>query len=51
MKYSYEYKKQYINLYRQVKWPEIPAGVNQEGFHKKIRELVRIEEAQGSEAL
>ena len=28
MKYSYEYKKQCVELYRQGKWPETPEGVS-----------------------
>ena len=51
MKYSYEYKKKCVELYQQGKWPEPPEGVHQEQFHKKIREWVRIERAQGLDAL
>ena len=29
MKYSYEYKKQCVELYRQGKWPETPVGEKQ----------------------
>ena len=36
MKYSYEYKKQCVGLYRQGKWPETPVGVKQKNFHKTI---------------
>ena len=28
MRYSYEYKKKCVELYRQVKWPETPDEVN-----------------------
>ena len=51
MKYSYEYKKQCVELYRQGKWSKTPEGLNQKRFREKIREWVRIEEAQGPEAL
>ena len=51
MKYSYEYKRECIELYRQGKWPETPQGLNQEGFRKAIRYWARIEDAQGPEAL
>ena len=51
MKYRYEYKKKCVELYQQGKWPEPPEGVHQEQFHKKIREWVRIERAQGLDAL
>ena len=33
MKYSYEYKKKCVELYRQGKWPETPEGVNEKRFH------------------
>ena len=36
MKYSYEYKKQCVELYRQGKRPETPVGVKQKNFHKTI---------------
>ena len=51
MKYSYEYKKQCVELYRQGKWPETPVGVKQTNFHKMIRKWARIEKACGPEAL
>ena len=51
MKYSYEYKKQCVELYRQGKWPETPVGVKQKNFHKTIRKWARMEEACGPEVL
>ena len=51
MKYSYEYKKQCMELYRQGKWPETPAGVKQKNFHETIRKWARMEEACGPEVL
>lgn len=51
MKYSYEYKMECVDLYRQGKWPKAPDGLDQKSFRNKIREWVRIEEAQGPEAL
>lgn len=51
MKYSYEYKKKCIELYRQGKWPETPEGINEEWFRKGIRRWVRLEESCGSEVL
>ena len=51
MKYSYEYKKKCVELYRQGKWPKTPDRLNQKRFRDKIREWARIEEAQGPEAL
>ena len=52
MRYTYEYKLECIELYRQGKWPETPEGIKStEGFHKKIRSWVRIEENCGPDAL
>ena len=51
MKYSYEYKKQCVMLYRQGKWPEIPKDIRTKTFRNMIRTWVRIEDAQGPEAL
>ena len=51
MKYSYEYKRTCVDLYREGKWPETPAGINEKRFHKTIREWVRIEDACGPEVL
>ena len=51
MKYSYEYKKQCVELYRQGRWPETPDGVKEKRFHDTVRIWVRIEDACGPEAL
>ena len=51
MKYSWEYKLECIELYRQGKWPETPEGVTKLRFHRTIRDWVRTEESCGSEAL
>ena len=51
MKYSYEYKKQCVELYRQGKWAETPNGISEREFHHAIREWFRVEEACRSEAL
>lgn len=51
MKYSYEYKRKCVELYRQGKWPETPEGAKMERFHNTIRIWVRIEDACGPEAL
>lgn len=49
MKYSYEYKKKCVELYREGKWAEAPEGVSKKRFHDNIREWVRVEEAKGPE--
>ena len=51
MRYSYDYKRTAVELYRQGKWPDTPEGVKEYSFHNKIREWVRIEEKSGPEAL
>ena len=52
MRYSYEYKRKCVELYREGKWPETPDGIKDlEHFHGKIREWVRMEDANGPEVL
>ena len=51
MKYSYEYKLMCVDLYRQGKWPDTPAGIKEKTFHDKIRVWVRQEEACGTDSL
>ncbi|MBC8535039.1 transposase, partial [Yeguia hominis] len=51
MRYSYEYKKKCVELYRQGKWPETPDGVKEKRFHDTVRIWVRTEDACGPEAL
>lgn len=51
MKYSYEYKRNCVELYRQGKWAETPEGAKVKRFHNTIRTWVRIEDACGPEAL
>lgn len=51
MKYSYEYKKKCVELYRQGKWPETPAGVSMSRFHHAVVEWTRLEKACGAEVL
>lgn len=51
MKYSYEYKRMCVELYRQGKWEETPEGIQKENFRKMIRGWTRIENSCGPEAL
>ena len=52
MRYSYEYKRKCVEMYRKGLWPETPTEINNEkDFRKMIRSWVRIEEHCGSEAL
>ena len=43
MKYSYEYKKHCVELYRQEKWAETPEGVSTDRFHHAVVEWNRLE--------
>ena len=51
MRYSYEFKLECIELYRQGVWPETPEGVTAKRFKNQIREWDRIAIAQGEETL
>lgn len=51
MKYSYEYKRMCVELYRHGKWAETPEGIQKESFRKTIREWARTENSCGAEAL
>ena len=51
MKYSYEYKRMCVELYRQGKWPETPEGTAEQTFRSNIRRWVRMEDSCGQEAL
>ena len=50
-KYSYKFKRQCVELYRQGKWPETPKDITGKNFHNTIRVWVRIEDKCGPEAL
>lgn len=51
MRYSYDYKRKAVELYRQGQWPDTPEDINTEDFHETIRRWARIEESCGPEAL
>ena len=51
MRYSYEYKKECIELYRQGEWAATPKGVKEHNFRNTIRKWVRLEEMHGPEIL
>ena len=52
MRYSYEYKRKCVEMYREGRWPETPAGIKDpRHFHDMIRKWVREEEANGPEIL
>ena len=51
MRYSFEFKLECIDKYRNGLWPNTPEGIKQKQFHDTIREWVRIEDALGVDAL
>lgn len=51
MRYSYNYKRKAVELYRQGLWPDTPDGISTKNFHNTIRGWVRIEESCGPDAL
>ena len=52
MRYSYEYKRKCVELYREGRWPETPNEIkNLENFRHMIRLWVRMEEANGPDVL
>lgn len=52
MRYSYEYKRKCVELYRQGQWPETPIGIKEpKNFHDMVRRWVRMEDANGPEVL
>ena len=52
MKYSYEFKRKCVQMYREGIWPETPEGFSDpKDFHKMIRDWRKIEDLNGPEAL
>ena len=52
MRYSYEYKRRCVEMYRKGEWPETPDGIQDPvSFRNMIRRWVRIENENGPEAL
>ena len=43
MKYSYEYKRMCVEMYREGKWPETPEGIQEENInYEYARNMVRL---------
>lgn len=52
MRYSYEFKRRCVDLYRQNRWAECPPNIkNPSDFHHMIRNWVKIEDENGPDAL
>ena len=51
MRYSYEYKRKCVEMYRNGIYPETPEGISKEAFKVTVRKWYRMENAQGPDAL
>ena len=51
MRYSYEYKRKCVELYRQGIYLKTPEGISEKSFKTTVRKWVRIEDSQGPDAL
>jgi len=51
MRYSFEFKKRCVELYREGKWPETPVGTNKENIQRMVRRWVRMVDFNGPEVL
>ena len=51
MRYSYEFKRNAVELYRQGLWPDTPDGTSTAHFHDLIKKWVQIEDSCGPDAL
>ena len=51
MKYTFEFKTNCVELYKQGKWPGTPEGITAGAFHKEIKDWVKVSDANGVQAL
>ena len=51
MRYSYEYKRKCVEMYRNGIYPETPEGVSEAAFKDAIRKWHRMESSQGPDVL
>ena len=51
MRYSYEFKRKCVELYKQGKWPDTPDGIKEKSFRIAVYQWAKIEDSQGPEAL
>ena len=51
MRYTYEFKRKCVEMYRKGIWMETPEGISQKNFHITIRRWSRKEDIHGTEAL
>ena len=43
MRYTYEYKRKCVELYREGKWPETPEGVSDKSFRDKEQRIAAVQ--------
>mgnify|MGYP002770628624 FL=1 len=51
MRYSYEFKRKCVEMYRQGIVPDIPKGISRERFIHYLNDWMHLEDAQGPDAL
>ena len=51
MRYSYEYKRKCVELYREGKWAETPEGIKEHNFRIMVARWSRVENEQNPEML
>jgi len=51
MRYSFEFKVECVDKYRQGLWPVTPEGIKEKNFHDTIRKWARMEDSLGLDAL
>ncbi len=51
MRYSYEYKKKCVEMYRSGQWPDTSTGIKERSFKRMIRKWAKLEDANGPEVL
>ena len=51
MRYSYEFKRKCVDMYRHGQYPPPPEGLSKKEFHYTVRKWARMEDANGPEVL
>ena len=51
MRYSYEYKRKCVEMYRNGIYPETPEGISENAFKLTVRKWYRMENSQGPDVL
>ena len=47
MRYSYEFKRKCVELYRQGKWPDTPDGGKEKAFRGAVYQWAKSEDSRG----